>query len=113
MVGVIEPVAFSQEVEGKLYDLIVPKEFIRDVDFQGEHLTIILKVTGPDADKIAEFFEDYEEQTFRINTIENTGNKISHDFILTSAYIDEGPHLSADIDIEPASVRAVLDFEKK
>ncbi len=113
MTGVLEPVTFSQEIEGKIYDLIVPKEFIRDVEFSEEHLTIMLRVTGPDTGKINEFFEDNEEQVFKIKTTENTGEKISNEFILTSAYIDEGPHLNIDIDIEPISVRAILDFKKK
>ena len=113
MVGVLEPITFSQEVEGKVYELIIPKEFIRDVQFTTVHLTIILRVTGPDTGKITDFFEDYEEQVFKIETTENIGEKISDEFILTSAYIDEGPHLSADIDIEPLSVRAILDFKKK
>jgi hypothetical protein len=110
--GVLEPITFGQEVDGKVYELIIPKEFIRDVQFPGEHLTIMLRVTGPDTGKITDFFEDYEEQLFKIKTTENTGEKISDEFILTSAYIDEGPHLSADIDIEPPSVRAILDFKK-
>jgi hypothetical protein len=110
--GILEPITFSQEVDGKVYELIIPKEFIRDVQFPGEHLTIMLRVTGPDTGKITDFFEDYEEQLFKIKTTENTGEKISDEFILTSAYIDEGPHLSADIDIEPPSVRAILDFKK-
>ena len=113
MTGILEPITFSQEVDGKVYELIIPKEFIRDVQFPGEHLTIMLRVTGPDTGKITDFFEDYEEQLFKIKTTENTGEKISDEFILTSAYIDEGPHLSADIDIEPPSVRAILDFKKK
>ncbi len=112
MTGILEPITFSQEVDGKVYELIIPKEFIRDVQFPGEHLTIMLRVTGPDTGKITDFFEDYEEQLFKIKTTENTGEKISDEFILTSAYIDEGPHLSADIDIEPPSVRAILDFKK-
>ena len=113
MTGILEPITFSQEVDGKVYELIIPKEFIRDVQFPGEHLTIMLRVTGPDTGKITDFFEDYEEQVFKIKTTENTGEKISDEFILTSTYIDEGPHLSADIDIEPISVRAILDFKKK
>ena len=112
MTGILEPITFSQEVDGKVYELIIPKEFIRDVQFPGEHLTIMLRVTGPDTGKITDFFEDYEEQLFKIKTTEDTGEKISDEFILTSAYIDEGPHLSADIDIEPPSVRAILDFKK-
>ena len=113
MVGVLEPITFSQKVDGNVYELIIPKEFIRDVQFASEHLTIMLRVTGPDTGKITDFFEDYEEQLFKIETTENTGEKISDEFILTSAYIDEGPHLSADIDIEQPSVRAILDFKKK
>ena len=113
MVGVLEPITFSQEIDGNVYELIIPKEFIRDVQFSGEHLNIMLRVTGPDTGKITDFFEDYEEQEFKIKTTENTGEKISDEFILTSAYIDEGPHLSVDIDIEPVSVIAILDFKKK
>ncbi len=113
MTGVLEPITFTQEIEGKLYDLIVPKEFIRDIELRGEHLNIMLRVTGPDMGKINDFFEDNEEQVFKIKTTENTGEKISNKFILTSAYIDEGPHLNIDIDIEPPSVRAILDFKRK
>jgi len=55
--GILEPITFSQEVDGKVYELIIPKEFIRDVQFPGEHLTIMLRVTGPDTGKITDIFE--------------------------------------------------------
>ena len=38
---------------------------------------------------------------------------IKEDFILTDIYMDEGPKLSVDIDIEPPMVRVILDFLMK
>ena len=41
------------------------------------------------------------------------GREINDDFILTDLYLDEGPNLSVDIDIEPPMVRVILDFLMK
>lgn len=112
MVGVLEPITFTTRVNDEKTDLIVPKEFIRDIDFHAGHLMIYIRVTGPDTDKVSDFF-DSESKSFQIETTENEGGKISDEFILTSSYLDEGPPLSVDIDSEPPMVRAILDFKKK
>ena len=113
MAGVLEPVTFTKIVGEQIKDLVIPKEFIRDFEHLDKHLMIYTRVTGPDAWKVSKFFEDQEGKIFSIDTTESQVGVISDDYILTSAYLDEGPHLSADIDIEPPMVRAILDFEKK
>jgi hypothetical protein len=113
MAGVLEPITFTQKADENTVDLIVPKEFIRDIDFRFRHLMIYIRVTGPDTGKVTDFFEDKEGESFIIDTTENQGHKISDEFILSSAYLDEGPLLSVDIDTEPPMVRAILDFERK
>lgn len=113
MTGVLEPVTFIKTVGEEVKDLIIPKEFIRDFESLDKHLMIYARVTGPDAWKVSEFFEDQEGEIFSIDTTESQVGVISEEYILTSAYLDEGPHLSADIDIEPPMVRVILDFQKK
>ena len=113
MAGVLEPITFTKKVNDKTTNLIVPKEFIRDIDFHAGHLMIYIRVTGPDTGKVSDFFEDSEGKPFQIETTENEGGKISDEYILTSIYQDEGPPLSVDIDTEPPMVRAILDFKKK
>lgn len=113
MMAVLEPITFTQNVDGEVKDLIIPKEFIRDIEMHGKHLMVYIRVTGPDTWKVTEFFEDREGKTFTVNTTENQGGKINDDFLLTSAYIDEGPPISVDITTEPPMTRAILDFEKK
>jgi hypothetical protein len=113
MAGVLEPIIFKLKEEKDSKDLIVPKEFIRDIDFHGRHLMVYLRVTGPDTGKVTDFFNDREGSSFYIETTENQGEEISGEFILTSIFRDEGPPLSVDIDSEPAMIRAILDFERK
>ncbi len=113
MAGVLEPITFTRSKDGDIKDLIIPKEFIKDIETYGNHLMIYIRVTGPDTWKVTEFFEDREGRSFTIDTTENQGDKISDDFILTSIYMDDGPPLSADIDVEPQMTRAILDFDKK
>lgn len=113
MAGVLKPITFTREIDGTVIDLIVPKEFIRDIELRGKHLMILIRVTGPDRGKVTDYFEDTQGESFRIETTENNGEEIDNDFSLTSVYLDEGPPLSVDIDIEPAMVRAILDFEMK
>lgn len=113
MIAVVEPITFTQSIEGDMKDLIIPKEFIRDIERYGKHLMVYIRVTGPDTWKVTEFFEDREGKIFTIETTENQGNKISDNFILTSTYIDDGPPISTDIDVEPPMIRAILDFEVK
>lgn len=113
MAGVLEPITFNRNIAGKLKDLIVPREFIRDIDTHDDHLMIMIRVTGPDTGKVIDFFEDSEEENFTIKTTKNNGEEIFDQFILTSIYMDEGPPISVDIDIEPPMVRAVLDLKKK
>lgn len=113
MTTVVEPITFTQNIDGDVKDLIIPMEFIRDIDWHGKHLMIYVRVTGPDTWKITEFFEDRDGKVFTIDTTENQGNKITGKFILTSVYMDDGPPISADIDVEPIMIRAILDFEKQ
>ncbi len=114
MVGVSAPITFIKELEDPIRDLTVPEEFVKDFHFStDEHLMIMLRVTGPDLAKVRDFFEDSEKQVFNIKTIESTQEEqISDEFVLNSIYMDEGPPLSVDIDIEPAMVRAILDFQR-
>lgn len=114
MSEVLETLTFTHEIEGPIQELIIPPEFVRDFHFYGKkHLTIMLRVTGPDQYKVSDFFEDAEEQIFHLKTVDSEKNEISDKYVLRSIYIDEGPPLSVDIDIEPPLVRAILDFEKK
>ena len=113
MVSVQEPITFIQTVEGETKDLIIPKEFIRDIERFGKHLMVYIRVTGPDTWKVSEFFEDQEGKSFTIETTENHGEELTDDFILTSLYLDDGPPISTDIDVEPPMIRAILDFDQK
>ena len=96
-------------------DLIVPEGFVKDFHFSTEeHLMLILRVVGPDTNKVVDFFEDGEDKVFNIQTVSAVGGReINDDFILTDLYLDEGPNLSVDIDIEPPMVRVILDFLMK
>ena len=115
MVDVMESITFSREVKGEKIDLIVLEVFVKDFHFSTEeHLMVILRVVGPDTNKVVDFFEDGEDEVFNIKTVqEKDGKEISEDFILTDIYLDEGPNLSVDIDIEPPMVRVILDYLKK
>jgi hypothetical protein len=111
MADVNEPITFIREINGSKIDLIIPEIFVKDFHFSTEeHLMIMLRVTGPDTKKVIGFFENTEDEIYHINTNYNKDMKISEDFILTDSYIDEGPNLSVDIDIEPEMVRVILDF---
>lgn len=96
-------------------DLIVPEGFVKDFHFlTDKHLMVMLRVIGPDTGKVIDFFEDGEDEVFNIKTVETQeGRMIKEDFILTDIYMDEGPKLSVDIDIEPPLVRVILDFIMK
>jgi len=64
--------------------------------------------------KVVDFFEDGEDEVFNIKTVDAVGGRvIKEDFILTDIYMDEGPNLSVDIDIEAPMVRLILDFLMK
>ena len=112
---VIEPVSFGRVVNGSIVDLIVPEVFVKDIHFSTpEHLMLMIRVTGPDSDKLRKYFEETEDEIFDIKTVLSENNqKISGKYILTDIYLDEGPQLSVDIDIEPETVRVILDFYKK
>jgi hypothetical protein len=111
---VSEPITFTREINGTDVDLIVPEPFIKDLHFTTkEHLMLILRVVGPDTNKVVDFFEDGEDEIFKIKTVEAGGMVVNEDFILTDLYLDEGPNLSVDIDIEPPMVRVILDFLTK
>jgi hypothetical protein len=109
---VSEPITFSKESQGIMKYLIIPEGFVKDFHFSTEeHLMIMLRVVGPDTNKVVDFFEDGEDEVYNIKTIETVkGKQIDKKFILTDLYLDEGPKLSVDIDIEPPMVRVILDF---
>ncbi len=109
---VSEPVTFSKENQGSINDLIVPEGFVKDFHFSTEeHLMVMLRVVGPDTNKVIDFFEDGEDEVYNIKTVDTSeGKEIDTKFILTDLYLDEGPNLSVDIDIEPPMVRVILDF---
>ena len=112
---VSEPVTFTREINGTKIDLIVPEGFVKDLHFlTDEHLMLMLRVVGPDLNKVIDFFEDAEDEVFNIRTVDAVGGRIiKEDFILTDIYMDEGPKLSVDIDIEAPMVRLILDFIMK
>jgi hypothetical protein len=111
---VLEPVTFELEIEGSKVDLIIPEEFIRDFHFStDQHLMIMIRVVGGDALKVRDFFEDTEEEVFRLKTVDNENYKIDDEFLLTDMHMDEGPPLGVDIDQEQAMVRLILDFKRE
>ncbi len=111
---VSEPVIFTKEIDEKNINLTVPEGFVKDLHFStNEHFMLMLRVVGPDMNKVVDFFEDGEDEIYNIKTFDVVGNKeINDDFILTDIYMDEGPNLGVDIDIEPAMIRLILDFLK-
>jgi hypothetical protein len=115
MAIVTEPIIFSREINGINADLIIPEIFVKDLHFSTpEHFMLMIRVTGPDTGKVMDFFEDAEDEIFNIETVEAKNNReINGKFILTDSYVDEGPQLSVDIDIEPEMVRVILDFIAK
>jgi hypothetical protein len=109
-----EPIIFSREINGLNVDLIIPELFVKDLHFTTpEHMMLMIRVTGPDTSKVMDFFEDAEDEIFNIETVESNDREINGKFILTDSYVDEGPQLSVDIDIEPEIVRVILDFIAK
>ena len=115
LVGVSKPITFSREVKDFKTDLIVPKDFVKDFHFSSdEHLMIMLRVVGPDTTKVIDFFEDSEGGLFDLKTTEDgMGRRIEEKFRLVYMYIDEGPPVSVDIDIENPIVRVILDFQRQ
>ena len=112
---VSEPITFTRKMNGNNVDLIIPEGFVKDLHFSTkEHLMLMLRVVGPDLNKVVDFFEDGEDEVFNIKTVDAVGGRvIKEDFILTDIYMDEGPNLSVDIDIEAPMVRLILDFLMK
>jgi len=111
---VSEPITFTRKIDGTTKDLIVPEGFVKDLHFSTkEHLMLILRVVGPDTNKVVDFFEDGEDEIFNIKTVTAVDGELHEDFILTDMYLDEGPKLSVDIDIKPPMVRVILDFLMK
>jgi hypothetical protein len=112
---VSKPVTFTKEIDETIIDLIVPEGFVKDLHFSTkEHFMLMLRVVGPDMNKVVDFFEDGEDEIYNISTYDAVGDKeINDDFILTDIYMDEGPTLGVDIDIEAAMIRLILDFLKK
>jgi len=111
---VSKPITFIRKINGTITDLIVPEVFVKDLHFPTkEHLMLMLRVVGPDTNKVVEFFEDGEDEIFHIHTVTADDTKIQDDYILTDIYLDEGPRLSVDIDIEAPMVRVILDFLMK
>ena len=113
MAEVLVPVTFSREIEGKIRDLVIPEEFIKDFHFISDtELIVVIRVIGPDIEKPVNFFEGREGNKFIIKTIENNGKQIHDEFTLIDMESNEGPYPTADIDIEPQEVKLVLEFEK-
>ena len=112
---VSESIIFTKEIDGRNIDLTVPEGFVKDLHFStSEHFMLMLRVVGPDMNKVVDFFEDGEDEIYNIRTFDAVEDKeINDDFILTDIYMDEGPNLGVDIDIEPAMIRLILDFLKK
>lgn len=112
MAEVLGPVTFQLEIEGLKSDLIILPEFIRDFYFRSDHhLMIMIRVVGRDAMKVRDFFQDTEDEIFRLKALYNS-NQIDDEFLLTDIHMDEGPPLGVDIDQEQALVRLILDFKK-
>jgi hypothetical protein len=113
--GVSAPVSFFRKEEGKIKELTIPEDFVKDFYFRSdEHLMIMLRVMGTDSSKVKDYFEDWEGDVFTVKTTESLhGKQISEELILASIYLDEGPALSVDIDQEIPMVRVILDFQKK
>ena len=107
-----EPITFNREIQGSMNNLIVLEGFVKDFHFStDEHLMVMLRVVGPDTEKVVDFFEEGEDEVCNIKTVETlTGREVNTKFILTDIYLDEGPKLYVDIDIEPPMVRVILDF---
>jgi len=96
-----------------MIDLIVPEEFIKDFHYStDEHLMVMLRITGGDAMKVRDFFEDTEGEIYKLKTVESDdGKEISAKFVLDDIYMDEGPSLGVDITQEQAMVRIIMDFK--
>jgi len=114
LADVTEPVTFSREIEGSMNDLIVPEEFIKDFHFSTDrHLMIMVRVTGGDAMKVRDFFQDTQGEIYNLETVESDhGEQISGEFVLDDIYMDEGPSLGVDITQEQAMVRVIMDFKR-
>lgn len=112
----IETLTFIKKNKaGKLKQLIVPEEFIRDLHYSSEkHLMIMIRVMGRDSTMVRDYFNGTEGEIFSIKTSKGCGmDEISSDFMLTSLYMDEGASLSVDINQEPAMVRILMDLEMR
>jgi len=111
LVDAKKPITFIREINGADVNLIIPEMFVKDFHFSTkEHLMIIIRVTGPDTNKVVDFFEDTEDEVFNIETVVDHNKEINGKYILTDIYLDEGPNLSVDINTEPQMVRVILDF---
>jgi hypothetical protein len=114
MVGVLAPITFGREIERSMREIIIPGDFVKDFHFTSErHLMIMIRVLGTDSKKVIDFFQDSEKQIFSLKTTEATeGKEISDQFLLGSMYMDEGPPISVDIDLDQPMARLILDFQK-
>ena len=114
MAEVLVPVTFSREIDGKISDLVVPEEFIKDFRFISDtELIVVIRVIGQDIEKPLNFFEGGEGYKFTIKTIESTGKQVHDEFTLIDMESNEGPYPTADIDIEPQEIKLVIEFEKR
>ena len=112
MIEVLTPITFSREIDSSMREIIIPEEFIKDFHFTNKgHLMIMIRVLGTDSKKVIDFFQDSEKHMFSIKTTTN-GKQISNQFLLSSMYIDEGPPISVDIDLDQPMARLILDFQK-
>ncbi len=113
MAEVLVPVTFSRKIEGKISDLVVPEEFIKDFRFISDtELIVVIRVIGHDIEKPLNFFEGSKGDKFTIKTIESNGKQIHDEFTLIDMESNEGPYPTADIDIEPQEIKLVIEFEK-
>jgi hypothetical protein len=111
---VLVPVTFSREIEGKISDLVIPEEFVKDFRFISDtELIVVIRVLGSDIEKPLNFFESSKGDKFTIKTIESNGKQIYDEFTLIDMESNEGPYPTADIEIEPQEIKLILEFEIK
>ena len=49
MAEVLVPVTFSREIEGKISDLVIPEEFVKDFRFISDtEVIVVIRVLGSD-----------------------------------------------------------------
>ncbi|NYB51926.1 MAG: hypothetical protein HVN35_05155 [Methanobacteriaceae archaeon] len=113
MENIPEAITF-EKVKPAIDEITIPEEFIKDFHWSNDnHLMIILRVIGQDSGKVKDFFENSEKDTFILKIIGKSNQSTSEKYVLTSMYLDEGPPISVDINLEMPMVRTILDFKKR